>query len=261
MVLGPAAPDPPMPEPTDREPTPSGDRARTGARAVERAATLLACFADHGAELSLARLAQASGFPKSTTFRIAEAMTRGGLIERDDAARGYRVSPLGAALGRQVLTRLGFDAVLPHLYVLAAGLELTVSLGVPRHDDVVVVFTARPPTAAADDAAPRVRWSFDDGAMGLVAAAYASPSRAGDAARTQVRRQGFATATSHDGSRHSLAVPLLEGRRAVGVLGVELAVRAATDVDARAARSLPAMRAAARRIGDALRDRTRAATA
>lgn len=219
----------------------SSGRARSGAQAVERAIKVLDCFAD-STELSLTHLAETSGLPKSTTYRIVEALVRGGLLDRDERANRYRVGLRAAALGRRALGPFGLDDVLPQLYALAAGIELTVSLGIVDAEHVVTVFSARPPSGFRDDQLPAARQLLRTSAMGkavlafdgATARAMASPRPEPTAIERDlelVRRQGFALSTlvAEDTVR-AVGVPVFSGRREVwGALGVQARVVRLTD--------------------------------
>ena len=60
---------------------------------VQKALSLLDYFAVASPELSLAALAQKSGFDKATTRRLLLAMASHGLVEQDAASRRYRLGP------------------------------------------------------------------------------------------------------------------------------------------------------------------------
>jgi DNA-binding IclR family transcriptional regulator len=247
------------------KPTSPG-RARSGAQAVERAIRVLDCFADDPAELSLADLAETSGLPKSTTHRIVEALVRGGLLDRDDHANRYRVSLRTAVLGRRALGPLGLDEALPQLYALAAGIKLTVSLGVVDGGDVVTVFSARPPTGFGDEQLPAARQPVQTSAMGKAVLAFdgapapavaSSPPRLTAIERELegVRRQGFALSTRvGDDAVRAVAVPVIGGRRAVwGALGVQ--ARAPRLGDDRVAQIVPGLQQFAGAIGRTIQKR------
>ena len=83
--------------------------------AVERALAILGAFAAGKPSLTLAELAQATGFYKSTILRLAGSLEGNGYLIRDDAGT-FR---LGPALGRLgALYRSGFklaDVIRPEL--------------------------------------------------------------------------------------------------------------------------------------------------
>jgi DNA-binding IclR family transcriptional regulator len=86
-----------------------------GVAALERGLTLLAAFGAGAGTLSLAELAAATGFYKSTILRLCASLLRMGFLQRLDDGR-YRLGPAVFRLGRsyQQSFRLG-DAVVPAL--------------------------------------------------------------------------------------------------------------------------------------------------
>lgn len=232
------------------------DGAVAGARAAERTIAVLDCLASGGAELSLTRLAASVGLPKSTTYRIAEALVRGGLVEHDDTERVYRVALRSAALGHRALVREGLDDVLPHVYALAAHLDRTVELGIADATEVVTVATAKPRSAvsrlvpAPGAASARAR------AMALVHRALAEGGAGTElvAARAElarVRSQGYAHV--REVSAGAFAVPVLAGGRAVGAWGM-LAVEDGPDPEHanEAVRIVPMLQQLAAAVGRAV---------
>ncbi|MGW4245522.1 IclR family transcriptional regulator [Nocardia sp. NPDC004722] len=224
------------------------DEPRSGARAVDRAVQVLNCFEGDDPELSVSELAQRAGLPVSTTHRLAQALVRGGLLEQDPATDRYRVGHGLATLARPALTRLGLDSVAPHLYALAAGIRITVSVSVADDRDAVTVFQARPPVYFCHHQVPRPRQSLQTSATGHALLAY-SPARAtADVDLDRVRHIGFASELieSEDPIR-SLAVPIVGPHRQVqGALAVQARSARLDDELIRAV--VPAMRIAAGRI-------------
>ncbi|GAB3205471.1 IclR family transcriptional regulator [Nocardia tengchongensis] len=224
------------------------DEPRSGARAVDRAIEVLNCFEGDDPELSVSELAQRAGLPISTTHRLARALVRGGLLEQDPGTDRYRIGHGLAALARPALDRLGLDEVAPHLYALAAGIRITVSVSLIDDHDAVTVFQARPPVAFCHHQVPRARQSLHASAAGHALLAYAPTRAAADLDLDRVRRTGFASELieTEDPIR-ALAVP---------IVGPHRQVRGALAVQARAARLdselvravVPAMRIAAGRI-------------
>jgi DNA-binding IclR family transcriptional regulator len=213
--------------------------ARSGSQAVERALLVLDHF-EGGRALALSDLAAESGLPLSTAHRILQALRRSGyLVRRDDV---YRVGPRVPAL----LPRadLAVDEVVPHLYAVAAGIRLAVSLGVQSQSAVAMVVSARPPVEHCAAQLPAETEPLHATAMGKVLLAFSpdGPSVAlralGDlesftrrtatsyaellAQLIEVRRRGFAMADQErtDGVRE-LAVPVVGDAGVVAALGVQ----------------------------------------
>ncbi|MFE3700377.1 IclR family transcriptional regulator, partial [Nocardia tengchongensis] len=192
------------------------DEPRSGARAVDRAIEVLNCFEGDDPELSVSELAQRAGLPISTTHRLARAQVRGGLLEQDPGTDRYRIGHGLAALARPALDRLGLDEVAPHLYALAAGIRITVSVSLIDDHDAVTVFQARPPVAFCHHQVPRARQSLHASATGHALLAYAPTRAAADLDLDRVRRTGFASELieTEDPIR-ALAVPIVGPPRPV----------------------------------------------
>ncbi|MFE3317668.1 IclR family transcriptional regulator [Nocardia sp. NPDC059195] len=220
---------------------------RSGAQAVDRAVFVLNCFQGGDPELSLSELAQRAGFPVSTTFRLAQALVRGRLLEQDPATDRYRIGHGLACLARPTLSRLGLDAAAPHLYALAAGIKITVSLSVPDADEALTLFQARPPIHFCHNQIPQERRPLRASAVGH--ALLAHTTAAYGALFDTVRRRGFAVEEiDSEEPIRAIAVPVLGPDKQVwGALGVQArAVRLDHDL-VRAV--IPAMHRIAVRIG------------
>lgn len=233
------------------------DQPRSGAQAVDRAIHVLNCFEGGDPELSVSELAHRAGLPVSTTYRLAQALVRGRLLEQDSATDRYRIGQGLASLARPALSRLGIDSAAPHIYALAAGIKITVSLSVADERDAVTVFQARPPVYFCPNQLPSARRPLRSSAVGHALLAFA-PTVSGDRAVShtrppmdldRVRRSGFAVEVidSEDPVR-SVAVPVLGPDRQVwGALGVQARSRRLNDELVRGI--VPAMRQIAGRIG------------
>lgn len=244
---------------------------RSGAQAVERAISVLDCFSTGEAQLGLSQLATRANLPTSTAYRIAQALVRGGLLERQ-GRDGYRVSAGMVALVRPVLSRLRVDAAAPMLYKLAARTKLTVSLGVAGERDFITVISARPPAGYCPDQLPAEHEPWHASALGKVMLAFGRSGTGGVlrcrdglerytertitspddllAEVAEIRRRGFATV---DGERQpgvrAVAVPVFGSSRdlAVAAMGVQSVAEQLTD---QAVTDLvPALQYFAREIG------------
>ncbi|WP_336082242.1 IclR family transcriptional regulator [Nocardia sp. SSK8] len=222
---------------------------RSGARAVDRAVYVLNCFQGGDPELSLSELAHRAGLPVSTTFRLAQALVRGRLLEQDTATDRYRIGHGLACLARPALSRLGLDAAAPHLYALAAGIKITVSLSVPDDDEALTVFQARPPVSFCHNQIPRERSPLHSSAVGHALLAHTATGAERRELFDTVRRRGFAVEEIDSAEPiRAVAVPVLGPDKQVwGALGVQArAVRLDHDL-VRAV--VPAMHQIAVRIG------------
>ncbi|MFE3260425.1 IclR family transcriptional regulator [Nocardia sp. NPDC059091] len=224
------------------------DEPRSGARAVDRAIQVLNCFHGDDPELSLSELAQRARLPVSTAHRLARALVRGGLLEQGPAGDRYRIGHGLATLARPALARLGMESAAPHLYALAAGIRITVSVSVMDDSDALTVFQARPPIHFCHHQVPRSRQSLHASAAGHALLAYSPARAAADVDLDRVRRTGFASELIEtDDPIRALAVPIVgPGRQVHGALAVQ--ARSAR-LDSELIRAVvPAMRIAAGRI-------------
>lgn len=243
---------------------------RSGAQAVDRAVTVLNCFEGGDPALSVSELAFRADLPVSTTYRLAQALVRGRLLEQDPATDRYRVGAGLASLALPALSRLGIDSAAPHLYALAAGIKITVSVSVVDQRDAVTVFQARPPECFCHNQIPRTRAPMRASAVGRALLAFSPTTAIGEefADRLEtgrdrpdrlledldrVRRNGFAVAeidrgAETDDALRSVAVPILgPGRQVCGALGVQ--ARSVRLNDELVRGIVPAMRQIAGRIG------------
>jgi DNA-binding IclR family transcriptional regulator len=116
-----------------------GDEGEQGLRSVNRALRALELIAEAG-ELGVTELGRRLGVHKATSSRLAAALARHGLIERDPVSDRYR---LGFGLIRLAGAAMaGLDLVSsarPVLEELAEQTHETVTLGVISGDDVVSI--------------------------------------------------------------------------------------------------------------------------
>ena len=222
----------------------SESQSRSGSRAVERAVAVLGCFDDGAAELTVSSLAARAGLPVSSAHRIAQALVRGGLLER--APDGYRIGSGLISLAVPPLVRLGADACAPQLYALAAGIGITASLAVVRGDDALTVFSARPPDRFCDIQIPRARQPVDTSVMGRAVLAFEQlgrrrASRESEVELDRIRRRGFAVDVDiDDPTVLAVAVPVFDnGNRPWGAVGVQARRRRLNEPTVR--RIVPAM--------------------
>jgi len=150
---------------------------------------------------------------------------------------------------------LGLDDVLPQLYALAAGIKLTVSLGVAQADGVVTVFSARPPFETGDDGLAGIREAAPTTALSKAVLAFAGTTPDPIAIEDDlelVRQRGFAVSNMTRDGDSAVAVPVFVGRRGVwGALGVHAFTSRLTDD--RVAQIVPALQQFAGGVGRTVR--------
>ena len=140
--------------------------------AVERALTILNAFAADKPELTLAELAAATGFYKSTILRLAGSLERFGyLIRREDGT--FRLGPslwrLGSIYRQQF--NLG-DAIRPELRRLVEATGETASFYVREKDVRVCLFRHNSPQAARHHLDEGAQLPMDAGASAHVLLAF-----------------------------------------------------------------------------------------
>lgn len=117
------------------EPTTRG--AASAVRSLERAFELLEHLADGGGEIALTELAEASGLPLPTIYRLMRTLVNRGYVRQEPSKRyslGPRLIRLGETAGRQ----LGSWAV-PVLAELVNEVGETANMAVLEGDEVVYV--------------------------------------------------------------------------------------------------------------------------
>lgn len=111
-----------------------------GVQSIDRAASILRCFAENRAELTLSEIARATGLTTSTVHRLLAAMQHNQLVRQTNARR-YTPGPLLVQLvrGGAVATTLR-DAALPTMAALRDEVEETVGLhSLTASDERIVV--------------------------------------------------------------------------------------------------------------------------
>jgi DNA-binding IclR family transcriptional regulator len=87
---------------------------------VQRVSDVLLAFSDLEEPVGVSELGRKVGLPKSAAHRIAEALTRSGLLARDEASRRYRLGARAAELGILAASRQDVRALArPFLHELS----------------------------------------------------------------------------------------------------------------------------------------------
>jgi DNA-binding IclR family transcriptional regulator len=203
-------------------------RPRTGSRAVERAIAVLYALESADHFIPISELAYRVGLPVSTTHRIAQALVRGRLLTQDPQTDCYGIGDGLLALATSTNRRIDVEAAAPHLHALSSQIRITASLGVAEDDQVVTVYSARPPGAFCRHQIPQPRAPLDATAMGRAIVAFAGRRgrRDGHApAIDTARRRGYALSDPADVT--AIAVPVFDagGRVRASVSVQALSVR------------------------------------
>ncbi len=133
--------------------------AQDRVEAVERALTVLEAFDSDQQAFSLAELAQATGFYKSTLLRLLGSLARFDYVRRDTAGR-WHLGESPRRLGRrQDPHRLLATRVQPLLDELAARLGETASLLEQTREAIECRLVALPAATLRHDLRPGMAWS------------------------------------------------------------------------------------------------------
>jgi DNA-binding IclR family transcriptional regulator len=147
--------------------------ARTGPVAV-RALTLLEAFTPEHPTLTLSELARRSGFPLSTTHRLALDLVGWGAIERDDRSGrfhiGLRLWEIASLAPRGLVLR---ESALPVMEDLAHVTQENVQLGVRDGHEVVFVERIRSRDSVALRTRVGGRFALPPTGVGLALLAHA----------------------------------------------------------------------------------------
>lgn len=149
----------------------TGD-ARPGTQAVERAIAILHCFRTDPRPLGISEIARAVGLNVSTAHRLMKALVAAGYMEQDPVTERYRLGIEIAVLGQRALEQAGYHLAKPVLVRLADATGESVSLGVRRNFEVVVVEQATSPQPLRFDHPSGAELQMHVSGMGKVMLAF-----------------------------------------------------------------------------------------
>lgn len=157
-----------------------------GVAAVDRALTILDAFTEQDSMLTLADLAQRTGFYKSTILRLAASLEKRAYLTRL-ADRGWRLGPAASRLGcvYQAAFNLG-DIVEPVLQKVVAETGETVAFHVREGNVRISLYRVESPQRIRDHVRQGEHLPLDRGAGGKVLLAF---SGAKGAEFERIRRQ------------------------------------------------------------------------
>jgi IclR family acetate operon transcriptional repressor len=111
-----------------------------GTQAVHRAFVVLKAFDSEHPQWSVTDLARHVGLHKTTTFRLLGALTREGMLERDELTGAYRLGAELIALGTQALRSTGlYMASHAELEALARDTGETATIEILVGDETVIL--------------------------------------------------------------------------------------------------------------------------
>jgi IclR family acetate operon transcriptional repressor len=115
----------------------TGTRAGSGVRSIERAFELLEHLADAGGRLALTELAEVSGLPMPTIYRLMRTLVNGGYVRQEPSKR-YALGPRLIHLG-EIAGRLLGSWAQPSLAQLVDEVGETANMAILEGDEVVYV--------------------------------------------------------------------------------------------------------------------------
>jgi len=207
------------------------DDKRPRVEAVERSLAILQCFRLPGEALSLALLAQRSGFYKSTILRLCASLVHMRFLDRDASGHftlGPELRRLGALSQADVSLE---DLVRPALQKLSTFTRETASFYVRDGDERICLYRVNSSRSARHHLDEGSRHPLKGGAAGRVLWAFDPQSR-GEEASMPVRARGWVVSKGdRDPDLAAVAVPLLNERgELLGALTVSgLLTRFTTD--------------------------------
>jgi len=176
--------------------------------AVERALAILAAFHTDKPALSLAELAAATGFYKSTILRLAGSLERFGYLVRDQAG-AFRLGPAPWRLGS--IYRAGFnlgDAIRPELGRLAEATGETASFYIRDGQSRICLFRHNSPQAARHHLDEGAALPMNAGASAHVLLAYSDGT--GVKARAVAERGYAISLGERDPQVAAVSVPVFD---------------------------------------------------
>lgn len=189
-----------------------------GRSVISKVVVLLDAFTPDRPELSLGELAEITGLPMSTTYRLASELVEWGGLQRADGGSGYRIGRRMGELGALAPHSTALpDLAAPFLRDLQAATGQRVLLAVPDGHEALCIEVLEPAGAAAETTPAEVgtRLPLHATAAGKVLLAHAPPELLDELlaaglksytprtvvapdrlrrALTQVRRSGIASA-------------------------------------------------------------------
>jgi len=163
--------------PVDETPPVGGPTGpRSGTQSIERAVALLECVGASERSLGLSEIARAVGLTPSTTHRLLRALVVAGYVEQEPTTEQYRLGLGIAVLGQRALEHAGYRVAKPVLDGLSARTGESVSLGIRRGNEVVVIEQAASASPLRFDHPAGAELALHASAMGKVMLANAARS-------------------------------------------------------------------------------------
>ena len=163
-------------EPADAPP-------RSGTQSIERAFSVLECLAASARPLGLTDIARAVDLNPSTTHRLIRALVVAGYVEQEPNSDHYQLGIGIAVIGQRALEHSGYHLARPILDDLSERTGESVSLGIRRGEEVVVIEQATSAAPLRFDHPTGAEIAMHASAMGKALLAFsvddARPDRCG----------------------------------------------------------------------------------
>ncbi len=157
---------------------PNGDEReganRSGTQSIERAIAILECLRAADGSLALSDIARQLTLSPSTTHRLVRALVVAGYVEQDPATERYRLGLGIAVLGQRAIESSGYQLARPLLVELSERTGESVSLGIRRNLEVVVIDHVAGPSPLRFDHATGAALAVYASAMGKALLAHSS---------------------------------------------------------------------------------------
>ena len=113
---------------------------RYAIRSVDRALDIIGCVAERNGELTIDRIVETVGLPKTTAFRLLATLETRGFVQRHPQLQTYRLGPLALIVGARALGDLDIRRIArPHIEGLMARTSETVHLSVLSQDSALCI--------------------------------------------------------------------------------------------------------------------------
>jgi DNA-binding IclR family transcriptional regulator len=213
----------------------AGNSSERGRGVVSKAMALLDAYLPSATELSLNALAERSGLPLSTTYRLAGQLVEWGGLERVEGG-GYRLGlrlwEIGSLAGT---TRAPLKLIGPYIQDLSEAVRENVHLAVRDGSDVVFLEKLSGTRATPLPSRLGGRLPLHATAVGKSLIAYATPQERGHLLPAKLARYTSRTVTNRDQLETELAKVRQEGvsfaseELTVGVTAVGAPIRDAAE--------------------------------
>lgn len=144
----------------------------TGAQAIDRALSVLLCFAEQERELGITEISRALDLSPSTVHRIVRALSARGFLRQNPISDRYQLGQTTVILGQIAQRTFDLDRALPLLKELAEITGESVNLGMRDRNRVFVLLHVESPHALRFDHKPGSEVPLHASAMGKCLVAW-----------------------------------------------------------------------------------------